>query len=102
MASPSLSSLPPRHLRGRFQCEACDEDEFKIFKTKFLGLEEANIDRIRQRSHAKLKVINEKDKHFVVTVAGKEKRFMKATYMLQELLAKFPKSKRPKVSLVLD
>ena len=29
-------------------------------------------------------------------------RFMKATYMLQELLAKFPKSKRPKVSLVLD
>ena len=95
---PSLSSLPPRHLRGRFQFDECEDG----FKLKFLGPEEANIDRIRQRSHAKLKVINEKEKHFVVTVAGAEKRFMKATYMLQELLAKFPKSKRPKASLVLD
>ena len=99
MASPApVSSLPPRHLRGRFECEAC-EDEIKM---KFLGPEDANIHRIGQRSHAKLKVINEKEKHFVITVAGTEKRFMKATYMLQELLAKFPKSKRPKASLVLD
>ena len=96
---PSLSSLKvPRHLRGRFQFDECEDG----FKLKFLGPEEANIDRIRQRSHAKLKVINEKEKHFVVTVAGAEKRFMKATYMLPELLAKFPKSKRPKASLVLD
>ena len=99
MASPPLSSHFPRHLRGRLQCIACDEDEFK---RKFLGPEEANIDRIRQRSHAKLKVITQKGNHFVVTVAGPEKRFMKATYMLQELLAKFRKSERPKVSLVLD
>ena len=99
MASPApVSSLPPRHLRGRFECEACEDE----IKTKFLGPEEANIHRIGQRSHAKLKVINEKEKHFVITVAGTEKRFMKATYMLQELLAKFPKSKRPKASLVLD
>ena len=99
MTSPApASSLPPRHLRGRFECEACED----AIKMKFLGPEEANIHRIGQRSHAKLKVINEKEKHFVITVAGTEKRFMKATYMLQELLAKFPKSKRPKASLVLD
>eukprot|EP00434_Breviolum_minutum_P044730 symbB.v1.2.039992.t1/scaffold6920.1/size14603/4 len=98
MDPPSLSSRPPRHLRGRFEFNEC-EDEFKL---KFLGPEEANIHRIRKKSHAKLKVINQKDKHFVVALAGAEKRFMKATYMLQELLAKFPKSKRPKVSLVLD
>ena len=126
MASPPpLSSRPPRHLCGRFQFDECDDD----FKLKFLGPEEANIHRIGQRSHAKLKVITEKDKHFLITLAGKEKRFMKsflfssqsnqkmfvflgddlkfrmaffATYMLQELLAKWPKSKRPKVSLVLD
>ena len=43
MASePPLSSPFPRHLRGRLQCIACDEDEFK---RKFLGPEEANIDR---------------------------------------------------------
>ena len=95
---PPLSSPPPRHLRGRFEFNECEDD----FKLKFLGPEEANIHRIGQRSHAKLKVINQKDKHFVVALAGKEKRFMKATYMLQELLAKWPKSKRPKVSLVLD
>ena len=29
MASPPLSSHFPRHLRGRLQCIACDEDEFK-------------------------------------------------------------------------
>ena len=97
MTSPApASSLPPRHLRGRFECEACED----AIKMKFLGPEEANIHRIGQRSHAKLKVINEKEKHFVITVAGTEKRFMKATYMLQELLAKSPKSKRPKASLV--
>ena len=44
----------------------------------------------------------ENQKHFLITLAGKEKRFLKATYMLQELLAKWPKSKRPKVRLVLD
>ena len=99
MASPPpLSSRPPRHLRGRFRFNEC-EDEFKL---EFLGPEEANIHRIGQRSHAKLKVINQKDKHVVVALAGAEKRFIRATYMLQELLAKWPKSKRPKVSLVLD
>ena len=61
---PSLSSRPPRHLRGRFEFNEC-EDEFKL---KFLGPEEANIHRIRQRSHAKLKVINKKEKHFLITV----------------------------------
>jgi len=95
---PPLSSRPPRHLRGRFEFNECEDD----FKLKFLGPEEANIHRIRKKSHAKVKVIDQKDKHFVVALAGKEKRFMKATYMLQELLAKWPKSKRPKVSLVLD
>ena len=83
---PPRSSRPPRHLRGRFEFNEC-EDEFKL---KFLGPEEANIHRIRKKSHAKLKVINQKDKHFVVALAGAEKKFMKATYMLQELLAKWP------------
>ena len=68
----------------------------------FLGPKRRILIAYAKEANAKLKVINEKEKHFVVTVAGAEKRFMKATYMLQELLAKFPKSKRPKASLVLD
>eukprot|EP00434_Breviolum_minutum_P046182 symbB.v1.2.041617.t1/scaffold8406.1/size6487/1 len=63
---PPRSSRPPRHLRGRFEFNEC-EDEFKL---KFLGPEEANIHRMRKKSHAKLKVINQKDKHFVVALAG--------------------------------